>query len=84
MVVEGRSDLAEAEIFERAMKYFVGTLQMGVVSQNARAISFASDQGVVNVTVDDDGPDSVIQVLAEGVEGEAREFMSMVGATVEG
>jgi hypothetical protein len=84
VVLEGRSDLAEAAVFHRAMEYFVGTLGMRVVSENARAISFEGEKGAVNLTVDDDGPDSVIQLLTDGVEREAREFMEALGAAPSG
>ena len=84
MVLEGRSDLSEAAIMHRAMEYFVGELGMGVVSENQRAISFEGDSTAVNITVDDDGPDSVVQLLTEGAEQQAREFMGRIQAVVGG
>lgn len=74
MVIERRSELGEAAVIHRAIQYFVGELGMQIVSQTKNAISFSDDNSTVNVTVDEDGPDSTVQLIAEGGEDAASSF----------
>ena len=78
MVIETRSDLSEAVIMHRATEYFVGEVGLGLISSTSRAVSYGGDRGAVNLTVDDDGPDTVVQLIAEGVEEEANRFIQRI------
>ncbi len=75
--------MGEAAIVHRAMEYFVGELNLTVVSQTARAISFDGEAGTVNVTVSEDGPDSNVQILAEGLDEEATRFMDVIATITD-
>ncbi len=83
MVLEGRSEMGEAAIIHRAMEYFVGELDLTVISQSARAISFDGERGTVNVTVSEDGPDSNVQILSEGLDEEATSFMDVIATITD-
>ncbi len=83
MVLEGRSAMGEAAIIHRAIEYFVGGLDLTVISQTARAISFDGERGTVNVTVSEDGPDSNVQILAEGLDEEAKRFMDVIATITD-
>lgn len=74
MVIERRSDLAGATILEKAMTYFAGGLGLEVVSESVNAISFEGEDGTVNITVSEEGPDSNVQLIAEGLEEHATDF----------
>lgn len=78
MVIERRSALGEATVIHRAIRYFVGELGMQIVSQTKNAISFTHDDSTVNITVAEDGPDSTVQIIAEGGEDAAAAFAESV------
>ncbi len=83
MVLEGHSEMGEAAIIHRAIEYFVGGLNLTVVSQTARAVSFDGEAGTVNVSVSEDGPDSNVQILAEGLDEEATTFMDVIATITD-
>ncbi len=75
--------MGEAAIIHRAMEYFVGGLNLMVISQTSRAVSFDGERGTVNVTVSEDGPDSNVQILAEGLDEEATIFMDVIATITD-
>lgn len=84
MVLEGRSELGEATIKQRALEYFAGELGLEVISQTVNAISFDGDAGTVNVSISEEGPDSFVQVLTEGLDREGATFLQMVAEVAGG
>ena len=84
MVLEGRSELGEAAIIDRAMEYFGRQLGMSVVSQTVNAMSFQGERGAVNVTVYERGPDSEVHALSDGLDEEVTEFMHSIAQIVGG
>ncbi len=75
MILEGKTDLSEAAVMQRAVTFFAGGLRMSVLSETVNAVSLEGDAGTVNVTVSEQGPDTFVQVIAEGVEDDARRFL---------
>jgi hypothetical protein len=85
LVVEGRTDLSEAEVMHRAMEYFAGELGMDMVSSVSRAVSFEGDGRAANLTAHDDGPDVTFQLSAEGLDEEAAsEFVRRIEGRTTG
>ncbi|WP_041424281.1 hypothetical protein [Thermobaculum terrenum] len=82
MIIRGKSEMGEAEIIEHAMKYFIGDHNLEVVSQTVNAISFSGSKGTVNITVDEQGPDSEVQIITEGLEAESKAFLQSVAYEV--
>ncbi|MDQ3856486.1 MAG: hypothetical protein M3281_08865 [Chloroflexota bacterium] len=78
MLIETRSELGEAAIIHRAHEYFGGELGMSAETETTTAVSFSGEQGVVSISVDEDGPDSNVQVVTEGLEGKARQFLATI------
>lgn len=78
MILTGRSGPGEAAIKHRATEFFVGGLGLAIISETANAISYEGEAGTVNVTVSEDGPESDVQILVEGAEQEATQFMETI------
>ncbi len=84
MVLEGRTDLSEVAVLDRAIEFFRRELGMQIASQARTAITFEGPDGVVTVNVDEEGPDSIVNLVTEGMEEPGTEFMHRVAQIVSG